>query len=260
VGSTPGVPSQHAGTRVPLAAGGGMTPAAAVGASRRPVWQLAFALLGGRAAAGPTKEVISNVQCEVCRLAMGEAMEHAEEKGIKDEDGLADLIDGLCSVKKDQGKWVSKIDIKKQGDSLTLHRQELVGFCKSECLSVQRACTASLKDKEEDIIELMKTSLKEEKGADELKAQICKKPCGKKLPKLKNFVDEPFKPRDPKEVEAEDRVKKMEAETGQKFKMWSRDEISSMSEADIQLEAAKDALGAARREEKLKKQMEAGEL
>merc|ERR1712113_1217316 len=110
-----------------------------------------------------------------------------------------------------------------------------VGHCKSECLSVQRACTASLK---------------EEKGADDLKAQICKKACSKKPPKLKNFVDEPFKPRDPKEVEAEERVKKMEAETGQKYKMWSRDEIASMSEADIELEAAKDALGAARRQAK----------
>merc|ERR1712003_218658 len=105
-------------------------------------------------------------------------------------------------------------------------------------------------DKEEDMIEVMKSSLKEEKGADELKAQICKKPCGKKSPKLKNFVDEPFKPRDQKEVEAEERVAKMEAETGQKFKMWSREEIASMSEADIELEAAKDALGAARREAK----------
>merc|ERR1712113_533414 len=120
-----------------------------------------------------------------------------------------------------------------------------VGHCKSECLSVQRACTASLK---------------EEKGADDLKAQICKKSCDKKLSKIKNFVDEPFKPRDPKEVEAEERVKKMEAETGQKFKMWSRDEIAGMSEADIQLEAAKDALGAARQQEKYKKQMEEGEL
>merc|ERR1712151_320174 len=113
---------------------------------------------------------------------------------------------------------------------------------------------------EEDMIEVMKSSLKEEKGADELKAKICKKSCDKKLSKIKNFVDEPFKPRDPKEVEAEERVKKMEAETGLKFKMWSRDEIAGMSEADIQLEAAKDALGAARQQEKYKKQMEEGEL
>jgi hypothetical protein len=163
-------------------------------------------------------------------------------------------------VKKPEGKWVSMMDIRKQGDKLSLARESLVGHCKSECLSIQRACTASLKDKEEDIVEIMKTALKEESGSDELKAQICKKPCSKKPPKLKNFVDEPFKPRDPKEVEAEERVKKMEAETGQKFKMWSREEIESMSEADIQLEAAKDALGAARREEKLKKQFEEGEL
>merc|ERR1712151_967028 len=100
--------------------------------------------------------------------------------------------------------------------------------------------------------------LMEGKTSKDLRSKICKKICDRKLPSLGEFVDEPFKPRDPKEIEAEERVKKMEAETGQKFKMWSRDEIAGMSEADIQLEAAKDALGAARQQEKYKKQMEEG--
>merc|ERR1719373_523088 len=94
------------------------------------------------------------------------------------------------------------------------------------------------------------------KGADQLKKKVCKKICGKKLSKLTEWYDEPYRQRDPKEVEAEERVEKMRVETGQNFKMWSRDEIASMSQADIELEAAKDALGAQRREAKLKAEAE----
>merc|ERR1719373_1553697 len=94
------------------------------------------------------------------------------------------------------------------------------------------------------------------KGADQLKKKVCKKICAKKLPKLSSWTDEPYRQRDAKEVEAEERVEKMRAETGQNFKMWSREEIAGMSQADIELEAAKDALGAQRREAKLAKEAE----
>merc|ERR550525_835587 len=96
------------------------------------------------------------------------------------------------------------------------------------------------------------------KEPQELKKKVCKKTCDKKLPKLEGWIDEPFKERDQKELEAQERVEKMEAETGQKFKMWSRDEISSMSEADIELEAAKDALHHERREVELAQKAERG--
>merc|ERR1712008_146123 len=110
--------------------------------------------------------------------------------------------------------------------------------CNGECVAIQRACTAVLKNKEDAIV----SSLLGGKSAEVLQAKICKKACGKKLPKLASWKDEPYNPRDPKEVEAEERVEKMRAETSQNFKMWSRDEIAGMSQADIELEATKDAL------------------
>merc|ERR1712087_673937 len=113
-------------------------------------------------------------------------------------------------------------------------------------------CTAVLKNKEDTVV----SALLGGKSTEVLQAKVCKKACGKKLPKLTNWKDEPYAQRDPKEVEAEERVEKMRAETGQNFKMWSRDEIAGMSQADIELEASKDALGAQRREMKLKEQAE----
>mmetsp|Transcript_4808 Transcript_4808/g.9843 ORF Transcript_4808/g.9843 Transcript_4808/m.9843 type:complete len:234 (-) Transcript_4808:78-779(-) len=227
--------------------------------------RLRFQLVGfvlcailGLSAGGVSKEVVGHVQCAVCEMAMEEVHSHASEKKLKDEDSLSDLVDGLCSIKKEQGKWVSKVDITREGSDgpLRLEREELIGFCKSECLTVQRACQADLKGKDEQIVSL----LMEGKKPAELKKKVCKKICDKKLPKLGDWTNEPFRARDPKEVEAEERVAKMEAETGQKYKMWHRDEIASMSQADIELEAAKDALHAQRREAKLAAQAEAGEL
>merc|ERR1719262_790764 len=99
-----------------------------------------------RGAGAPTKEGIAHVQCKVCEMAMKEARDYATENNIKDDDSLSDMIDGLCSVKKKEGKWVSMLDITREDDGapLELTKKGMIGYCKSECLTVQRACTASL--------------------------------------------------------------------------------------------------------------------
>lgn len=203
-------------------------------------------------AAEMQKQAVEHIKCQACELAMESAVEHAEQSKEKDEDTLADIVDGLCTVKKVQGKWTAKQDIQKKNGELKLVAQGGIGKCKSECAAVQRACTAVLKNKEDTIVSLLQAG----KDAATLKTKACKKICAKKLPALVEWKDEAYDERDPKEVEAEERVEKMRAETGQNFRMWSRDEIASMSEADIELEAAKDALGAARREAKLKAEAE----
>lgn len=208
-------------------------------------------------AGGVSKELVAHVQCATCGVAMQMAHSYARENKVKEEDALLDMIDGMCSVKKPEGKWVAKLDIERASSGgFHLEPQEHLGRCKSECITIQRACQASLKGKEEALVELLMKG----KEPEDLRRKICKKVCDKKLPALEEWKDEPFNARDPKEVEAEERVAKMEAETGQKFKMWSREEIAGMSQADIELEAAKDALGAQRREVELKKKAERGEL
>merc|ERR1740121_1743090 len=209
-----------------------------------------------RAALGQvSQEVVDHVKCKACEMAMAEAAKHARDVKDPDEDNLADLVDGLCTIKKKEGKWTAQHDIVREGGSdgpLALRKMEGIGRCKSECLALQRGCTASLKNKEETIVSMLLSK----KSAEDLKKKVCRKACSKKLAPLKEFKDEPYNQRDPKEVEAEERVEKMQAETGQRYKMWSKEEIAGMSQADIELEAAKDALGAQRREVKLQQEAE----
>jgi len=218
---------------------------------------LVAAVLMAACSAELQKGIIDQVKCQVCEAAMDSAVEFAAESKEKDEDAIADVVDGLCTVKKPQGKWTAKYDVqqKKAGQQLVIVKQEGIGKCNSECAAIQRACSAVLKNKEDDIVAL----LLGKKDAATLKTKICKKVCAKKVKALTDWKDEAYAMRDMKEVEAEERVEKMRAETGQNFKMWSRDEISGMSQSDIELEAAKDALGAARRETKLQKEHEDGE-
>merc|ERR1719215_2571340 len=99
------------------------------------------------------KEAIAHVSCQVCELAVTEAKAYAKENAIVDEDGIADLVDGLCSLKNKQGRWVSQIDIFREtaDGRLQIEKQPGPGECKTECLTVQRACTQSLNGKEETL-------------------------------------------------------------------------------------------------------------
>merc|ERR1719230_1557544 len=127
-----------------------------------------------------------------------------------------------------------------------------MGFCKNECLIIQRACAAALKGKEELLIELLQKG----KSAKDIKAKLCKKTCKKDVPKLKKWTDEVFSPRDAKEVETEDMMAKMKAETGMGMKMYKREDLMGMSEGDMETMAAREAFA----QERQAARMESGEL
>merc|ERR1712039_1112558 len=83
-------------------------------------------------------------------------------------------------------------------------------------------------------------------NAKELKKKMCKKLCAKKAPKLGKWTDEAFKPRDEKEMETEDLIAKMKAETGMGMKMYKREDLMSMSEGDMETMAAREAYSSER--------------
>merc|ERR1712232_1261262 len=118
---------------------------------------------------------------------------------------------------------------------------------KSECLTVQRACSNSLKGKEEDLVEM----LLKKTGIKDIKKNMCKKICGKSVPKLAKWADEPFVARDEKEVETEDMIEKMRAETGMGMKMYKREDLMSMSEGDMETMAAREAFSSERQAAKM---------
>merc|ERR1711988_1374565 len=101
----------------------------------------------------------------------------------------SDVVENLCSASKDEGKWTSKIDIiQKEGSKLGLDRRDEEGVCKTECKAVQKACSSALKGKEDALV----SQIKERIGIGKLQKDLCKKPCSKDLPTLKNWKDEAF--------------------------------------------------------------------
>merc|ERR1712046_314293 len=96
--------------------------------------------------------------------------------------------------------------------------------------------------KEETLVSL----LMGKSGVKDLKKKVCKKLCGKKVPKLGKWSDEEFVPKDEKLVETEDMMEKMKAETGMGMKMYKREDLMSMSEGDMEVMAAREAYGSER--------------
>lgn len=191
-----------------------------------------------------SKEAIAHVQCQACEVAVQEARNFAKENAVLDEDSMSDMIEGVCSVKKKEGRWVAQYSLTREDNDapLIMEKQEIQGFCNNDCLTVQRACEASFKGKEDTLVSLLlaKASVKD------LKKKICKKQCGKKLPKLKKWTLEAFKPRDQKEMETEDMIAKMKAETGMGMKMYKREDLMSMSEGDMETMSAREAFSSER--------------
>lgn len=192
------------------------------------------------------KEAVEHIKCEVCEMAVDEASAYAKENAlISDEDGLNDMLEGLCSVKKKEGRWVSKLDIVREDEDaqLTLQKMENSGFCKTECLTVQRACQASVDSKADQLVSLLQGG----KSVKEMKKKLCKKICSKGVPKLgKKWKDEAFEERDTKEMETEDMIEKMRAETGMGMKMYKREDLMGMSEGDMETMAAREAFSSER--------------
>lgn len=188
------------------------------------------------------KKVVAHIQCEVCRIGIDAVAAYKKENTILDEDGIGELVDGMCSVKQKVGRWTAKIDITRSSsqDTLELEVKQELGYCKSECTNVQRACEKVFKGTEEDFAEM----LMKDKSAKAIRQKLCKKACSsKKTAKLDNWKDEEFSPRDQKEVETEDMMADMKAKTGMGMKMYKREDLMSMSEGDMETMAAREAIG-----------------
>ncbi|CAK0836428.1 unnamed protein product [Prorocentrum cordatum] len=118
---------------------------------------LVLAFLARGVCGGVSKDAVAHVQCQVCEQAASEAVDFAKENAIKDEDGLADMVEGLCSSKKKEGRWVARYDVTRKGADaqLAIERQDGLGNCNSECLIIIRACEAALKGQDDALTSLL---------------------------------------------------------------------------------------------------------
>ena len=129
-----------------------------------------------------------------------------------EEDKVIDLVEKSCNPEKDEGSWISKIDLKEKNGELHLLEQENVGKCKRECQTISKACEESVAEVDTDLAELL---WKDKLSLSKLINEVCysmSSACKGKSSKLKageRKVDESFQVLTEDEKKAEDILKQM---------------------------------------------------
>mmetsp|Transcript_160600 Transcript_160600/g.283176 ORF Transcript_160600/g.283176 Transcript_160600/m.283176 type:complete len:270 (-) Transcript_160600:42-851(-) len=190
--------------------------------------------------AGVQKGAVEHVQCKVCELTIDMAkntVDGIEENSMKDinKDWVTDWVDvELCNPSRGQGRWITAYDIVKEDEDDESRMSDLAlvfknkhGHCNNECLTIQRACYRTIKGRQDELSDALYNHV----SAAKLKAKFCKKKLckdRKKLPPLDNWRDEKFSERLAKEIEIEERTRKMEEIVGIGGKSFSIAELRGM--------------------------------
>ena len=71
------------------------------------------------------------------------------------ENDVLDLVERLANPAKDDGDWITKIDLVESGSTLKVVEMEDVGKCGAECRTVQRAAEQIVEYTDTDLAELL---------------------------------------------------------------------------------------------------------
>lgn len=71
------------------------------------------------------------------------------------ESDVLELVERLSNPAKDDGDWISKIDLVESGSTLKVVEMEDVGKCGVECKTVQRAAEQIVEYADTDLAELL---------------------------------------------------------------------------------------------------------
>eukprot|EP00271_Cylindrocystis_brebissonii_P015750 TRINITY_DN38745_c0_g1_i1.p2 TRINITY_DN38745_c0_g1~~TRINITY_DN38745_c0_g1_i1.p2 ORF type:complete len:262 (+),score=42.50 TRINITY_DN38745_c0_g1_i1:414-1199(+) len=121
-------------------------------------------LIGSAESASPTitarKEDIPFIKCEVCEEVAKQLSR--QYKKIKEstpkltEFQVIEMTERVCNPNRDEGEWIAKMDIVEVGtDRLKLENQDVIGECRSECKTIQKACEQVLGDHDTDVAEAL---------------------------------------------------------------------------------------------------------
>ncbi|RMX43820.1 hypothetical protein pdam_00023094 [Pocillopora damicornis] len=167
------------------------------------------------------KEDIPHIKCETCQKAVkylyGKTHDMRTAEGTSkpkrlEEDKVIELVEKSCNPEKEEGSWISKIDLVEKDGELRLSEQTDVGKCKRECQTVSKACEESVGDVDTDLAELL---WKDKLTLSRLINEVCysmSNVCKGKKPKLKageRKVDEEFHVMTEDEKKADEVLKQM---------------------------------------------------
>ena len=117
-----------------------------------------------------------------------------------------------CSPDKEEGNWISKIDLIEKNGELRLSEQAGVGKCQRECQTISKACEESVAEVDTDLAELL---WKDKLSLSKLINEVCysmSSACKGKTAKLKageRKIDEKFRVLTEDEKKADDILKQM---------------------------------------------------
>nr|XP_058946328.1 uncharacterized protein LOC131774331 [Pocillopora verrucosa] len=187
------------------------------------------------------KEDIPHIKCETCQKAVkylyGKTHDMRTAEGTSkpkrlEEDKVIELVEKSCNPEKEEGSWISKIDLVEKDGELRLSEQTDVGKCKRECQTVSKACEESVGDVDTDLAELL---WKDKLTLSRLINEVCysmSRVCKGKKPKLKageRKVDEEFHVMTEDEKKADEVLKQMRGMPGMPgMEMYSREDIEKM--------------------------------
>jgi len=181
-------------------------------------------------AANPKKAAVAHLLCPVCGVMVQEAYNYVQNKSLVDEDDVADLVENLCSQKRKEGRWLTSLDVYREGGAdsdapLQVARRPEVGACRRECHLGRSACLEVLGGEEDQLKEMLRARAL----ASDMRSSICKPRCkNRPLAKLTGWEDEEFKALSEAEVTSLEAVDNMPPG----MQAYNAKDIMAMSESD----------------------------
>mmetsp|Transcript_873 Transcript_873/g.1919 ORF Transcript_873/g.1919 Transcript_873/m.1919 type:complete len:326 (-) Transcript_873:484-1461(-) len=151
------------------------------------------------------------------------------------EGRILEVVENACDPEKDQGTWLTSLDMVEDGDAIKVVAQDTPGHCEEECKTVQRACEKALGDSDTDLAEMLYTN---RKSAREVRDWLCVEEsgvCAGKPPKVPatRKPGKEFKPKSEKDLEMDKLMRSMQGMPGMPgMQMFNRDDLQDQLGGD----------------------------
>eukprot|EP00262_Sarcandra_glabra_P006822 TRINITY_DN19377_c0_g1_i1.p1 TRINITY_DN19377_c0_g1~~TRINITY_DN19377_c0_g1_i1.p1 ORF type:complete len:299 (+),score=72.80 TRINITY_DN19377_c0_g1_i1:139-1035(+) len=180
------------------------------------------------------KQDIPFIKCQVCHNIATQLYQQINKKELHispkkvSEFEIIETAENVCNLKKEEGDWITRIDIVENGDKLELAEQDTEGQCNSECKTIERACQEVMGYSDTDVAEYL---FKSKPQIESLVNFLCvdlSKACSVKPPPVPKdrIPGEPFLPKPSKEAEMDRIMRSMEGMPGApNMKMYSKEDL-----------------------------------
>ena len=184
----------------------------------------------------PIKADLKPIRCAVCELAATNAFKQQIQKRVDKkmwgEEDVEIIVENLCDANKDQGSWITSIDLSfdEAQKKLSVVAKDSIGHCKRECQTVAKACVDLMDSIDVDDLQV---ALWKNLSEDRLKTRLCTEwssSCKNKNRNIKvqtREFDEIFEAKTDKEIEMDSLLDSMRSSLpgGGGLNMYTKDDL-----------------------------------